>query len=225
VAPQLKTPELTLTGLLLMVIAFALAWVPLVDFVAGILTIIGVIYLWNGRRELGPQHSAEVKVGVLLFVGAIVVAIVGAIVLAAATFSFHINLNSTQPVVTHPPISLGVEIAVAVVLTVAAGLGAACWLKLPYSLADATTRNLLWAAAALDVALGALYAVAEVQAFASLGALFGTGSTSGPVVSPLLAGLLLVVPDLLFLLAYLRVRKRLLDGVFPSAAAVTPRAY
>jgi len=218
--PSKANPKDTITGLLLLVIAFALAWIPFVDFVGGILTLIGLIYLWTGRRELGPVHAGEVKVGVLLLVCGIVLAFAGAIALVAATFSFHISFNGTQPAVTHPPITLALEVVVAVILTAGAALAAACWMRLTYSLADATTRNLLWAAGVLDVVFAALYAVSEVQAFASVSSVFSGGTTSGPLPNPLLVGLLLAVPDLLFLVAYFQVRKRLLEGDFPGAPAV-----
>jgi hypothetical protein len=219
-----RSPDQTITGLLLMIIAFGLAWIPFVDFVGGILALIGLIYLWNGRRELGPAHSAEVKVGMILLLVAIVVGIVGALVLVAATFSFQINLNGTQPLVTHPPVSLALEVAVALALSAASALGAACFVKLPYSLGDPSTRNLLLLGGALEIAFGALYAVSEVQALAAVSSFFSTGtSSSGPLPSPLLLGLLLAVPELIFLFAYYRVRKRLLEGYLPSASAgLTP---
>jgi len=207
-----------------MVIAFALAWIPFVDIVGGILALVGLIYLWNGRPELGPVHSGEVKVGVLLLVVAIVLGIAGAIVFVAATFSFNVTLNGTQPAVTHPPVSLALEAAVAVILTVAAALAAGCWVKLPYSLADPTARKLLLVGGVLEVAFAALYSVSEVQALAAVESVFSTGASSGPLPSPLLVGLLLAVPDLVFLVAYFRIRKRLLDGDFPRAPAVTPFA-
>jgi hypothetical protein len=208
-----------------MVIAFALAWIPFVDIVSGILILVGLIYLWNGRRELGPAHAGEVKVGVILLLVAIVVGIAGAIAFFAATVSFTINLNSTQPLVSHPPVSLALEAALAVILTVAAALVAACWVKLPYSLADPTARKLLLVGGGLEVAFAALYSVSEVQALAAAESVFSTRASAGPLPSPLLLGLLLAVPYLVLLVAYFRVRKRLLDGDVPSAAAVAPYAH
>jgi uncharacterized membrane protein len=220
-----RIPDQTITGLLLMVVAFALAWIPFVDIVGGILALVGLIYLWNGRRELGPVHSDEVKVGVLLLVVAVGVGVAGAIALVAATFSFNVTLNGTQPMVTHPPVSLALEAAVVVILTVAAALGAACLVKLPYSLGDPTARKLLLVGGALEVAFAALYSVSEVQSLAAVESVFGTGASPGPLPSPLLVGLLLGVPDLVFLVAYSRVRKRLLDGDLPRAPAVTPLGH
>jgi hypothetical protein len=207
-----------------MVIAFALAWIPFVDIVSGILILIGLIYLWNGRRELGPVHRAEVKLAVLLLLVGLVVAVTAAIVLVVATFSFHVNLNGTQPLVTHPPVSLALEAAIAVTLAVASALVAVCWVKLPYSLADPTARKLLVVGGALDIGVGTLYAVSEVQALSTASAVFGTVPSPGPLPSPLLLGLLLVIPYLVLLVAYLRIRKRLLEGELPTEPGSTPLA-
>jgi hypothetical protein len=223
-APGPKRPDDTITGLLLMVIAFGLVWIPFVDFVAGILTLIGLIYLWNGRRELGPVHSGEIKVGVFLLVGAIVLGFAGGIVLVAATISFNLTFNGTQATVTHPPVSPALQAGVAVILSVAAALAAACWVKLPYSLADRPARNLLWVGGVLDVAFTALYSVSEVKALASFQSVFSTGASAGPLPNPLLVGLLLAVPDALFLVAYLQIRNRLVAGDLPRVPAVASLA-
>jgi hypothetical protein len=219
-----RIPNQTITGLLLMMLGFALAWIPFVDFVGGILILVGLIYLWSGRTELGRVHSEEVKVGVVLLLVGIVVAVVGAIALFAATFSFNVTFNGTQATVTHPAVSLALQAAVAIVITVGAGLSAACWVKLPFSLADPTARTLLLVGGALEVAFAALYSVSEVQALAAAQSVFSTGPSPGPLPSPLLVGLFLVVPNLVFLLAYFRIRKRLLDGELPRAPGVTPLA-
>jgi hypothetical protein len=207
-----------------MAIAFALAWIPFVDFVSGILILIGLIYLWNGRRELGPVHWAEVKLAVTLFLVGLVVGVTAALVLVVETFSFRVNLNATQPLVTHQPVSLAVEAAIAVMLAVASALVAVCWVKLPYSLADPTARKLLLLGGALEIALGALYAGSEVHALVTVSSVFGTGPSSGPLPSPLLLGLLLVIPYLVFLFAYYRIRKRLLEGDLPTNPGSAPSA-
>jgi len=222
--PVPRSPDQTITGLLLMAIAFGLAWIPFVDFVSGILILIGLIYLWNGRRELGPVHRAEVKLAVILFLVGLVVGVTAALVLVVETFSFRVNLNGTQPLVTHPPVSLALEAALAVTLAVASALVAVCWVKLPYSLADPTARKLLLVGGALEIALGALYAGSEVQALATVSSVFGAGPSSGPLPSPLWLGLLLVIPYLVFLVAYFRIRKRLLEGDLPTTPDSSPSA-
>ena len=219
-----RSPDQTITGLLLMLIAFGLAWIPFVDFVGGILTLVGLIYLWNGRRELGPVHHAEVKVGVLLLVLGIVVALIGAFVLVTATFALSFSFNGTQPLVTHPAPSLALKLAIGATLAVGGALVAACWVKLPYSLADPASRRLLLLAGGLYVAFDALYAAAEIQSLSAFASLFSPGGSPGPLPSPIVVGLLLAVPDLLFVVLYYRVRRRLLDGGFPSAPALASTA-
>jgi hypothetical protein len=222
--PAPRSPDQTITGLLLLGIAFALAWIPFVDFVSGILILIGLIYLWNGRGELGQLHRAEVKLALLLFLVGLVVAVTSAIVLVFATFSFTVNFNSTQPLVTHPRVSLAFEAAIAATLAVASALVAVCWVKLPYSLADPTARKLLVLGGGLDIAFGTLYAVSDVQSVAAASSVFGTGPAPGPLPSPLLVGLLLAIPYLVFLVAYLRIRKRLLEGNLPMEPGLTSSA-
>ncbi len=215
------SPTQTITGLMLMIVAFALSWIPIADVVGGILTLIGLVYLWNGRRELGAAHRGEVKLGVLLFVMALVVGVAGAVALVVATISFNFSVanNGTAPTLAHTAPSLGLEVAVGALVTVAAALIAACWVKLPYSLADPSARRLLLVAGALEVIVTAVYAAAEIHAFATLASVYSLGGSSGPWPDPTLVGLLLVAPYLLFLVAYRRIRKRLIAGD-PSMAAV-----
>ena len=53
----------TRTGLLLAIIGFALAWIPFAGGVGGLILLIGVVFLWLGRRGFGADHHRNVTAG------------------------------------------------------------------------------------------------------------------------------------------------------------------
>jgi hypothetical protein len=210
--PVRRSPTQTVTGLLCMLLGFLLLWVPYVDLVGGILVFVGLIYLWVGRRELGPAHAREVVIGGALVVSAIVAATVAVTALVLATFRTALTLNGTQPSVSIPPLTTGELAVVVAALLAAIVLISLAYLALVYSLADRASRLLLWFAVALAIASGAADVAVEASALASLGAPSGFVALGGLSRESTLVGLLEVGPDVLFFAAYLRVRRRLLRG-------------
>lgn len=226
-APVPSTPH-THTGLLLMIIGFAIGWIPYVSIVAGIVIIVGLVFLWMGRGEFGGAHWRDVHVGMacillafLLEVGAAVV-FVGAVVSAA---------NTAGETVQQIGATFRSDLtALFVVTLVATTLGALGYLWLPYSLTDRTSRLLLWTALVADVAISvAVVAIMLPEISSAIStATSGSSVNTGPILAlqtrATLLGALGFVPYMMFFAAYYRVRKRLVAGTPPAPPRPAPVA-
>jgi hypothetical protein len=204
--------ERTRTGLLLMAIGFGLGWIPYVSIVGGLLAFIGIIFFWIGRRGFGSRHHEYVLAGCLCVLVALLVAFAAGIWIAASVASAVAPAGqSLQGLGNAIRNALEGFIVAAVVAGVLGSLG---YLLLPYALADRTSRALLWGGSALSITISALlYAVLWPQLSSAIGqATSGTTFNAAPVqdleLRETLFGALQFFPDMMFLVAYLRVRRR-----------------
>ena len=203
--------ERTVTGLLLLVIGFALIWIPYVAFVADLIVLIGIIFLILGRHAYGPVHHRNVVVGGVLFLVTIVAAVGLAIWFAAALIGQLVtNINSVN-VATG---ALQNDFAVLFIGTAVLGVvGSFVRVIMPYALADRTTTLLLWTGFALSVAvsilvLAILYPqIANAISQSTSGTQFNPGPLNSLQTTSTLLGLLNIVPSLLFAWAYYRARE------------------
>jgi len=222
--------ERTDTGLLLLVIGFALIWIPYVAFVADLIVLIGIIFLILGRRAYGPDHHRNVVVGGVLFLITVVAAIGLAIWFAAALVGQLVsNLNSVN-VATG---ALQNDFAVLFIGTAILGVvGAFVRVIMPYALADRTTTILLWAGFALSVAVSVLVLailypqIASAITQSTSGTQFNPGPLTSLQTTSTLLGLLNVVPSLLFAWAYYRAREEAIRRQGgPASAPPSARPY
>ena len=63
-----RTRERANTGMLLMIVAFALFWVPYVQDLGSLLAFIGIIFLWFGRKAFDEPFRRWVVRGIVLVV-------------------------------------------------------------------------------------------------------------------------------------------------------------
>jgi len=203
--------ERTVTGLLLLVIGFALIWIPYVAFVADLIVLIGIIFLILGRHAYGPVHHRNVVIGGVLFLVTIVAALGLAIWFAAALIGQLVTNINTVNVATG---ALQNDFAVLFIGTAILGVvGSFVRVILPYALADRTTTLLLWTGFALSVAvsiliLAILYPqIASAISQSTSGTEFNPGPLNSLQTTSTLLGLLNIVPSLLFAWAYYRARE------------------
>ena len=207
----------TRTGLLLLAIGFGIGWIPVVSFLGGILALIGVILLLLGRHGFGEAHHRNVVVGLLLLFVAFIATL-------AVTAIFIGSLLSTARTPGATLSSIGSTLrgelqGLFLALVVIGILGSLAQVLLPYALADATDRWLLWTAfflgAAISVLIG-VFVLGQVDA-AVASATAGTTYNPGPIQDlqnqDTLLGAAKVLPDLLLAYAYYRIYVRV--GTIP----------
>ncbi len=67
----------TLTGMLMLVIAALIAWIPFAGFIGGIVGLIGGVLVYVGRDPFGADHVRNVTLALIFFVVGITVTIFG----------------------------------------------------------------------------------------------------------------------------------------------------
>ncbi|MFZ0831023.1 MAG: zinc ribbon domain-containing protein [Thermoplasmata archaeon] len=208
-----RARDRTRTGLLLMIIAFAILWIPYVGDIGSLMGLIGVVFRFLGRTGFTDLHhrlatlgSAAVLVALLLGIG-VVIWFVAAVVSAA-----------TAPGETL--VALGAAfrsdlVTLFVVVLVTSGIGGLGYVALPYALADRTTRIVLWVAFGASLLIAILnFAILWPEiSNAIVAATSGVSPTSAPITAldgkSTLLGTLQVGPDLMFLLAYYQTRAQI----------------
>ncbi len=200
-----SSPSQTVSGLRLLIVGFGIAWIPFVGFVGGILALVGLVHVWNGRRELPAPHPSYVLAAVICLLLGIVGTIGG--VLAVGVAGGFTTLLVTLPWVVAGGGAIGL---LAVVLLV-------------YAAADRPSRGLLWAGFGAGVAV--TFVLAWIESRLILG-IIGTSSSLGPgadLTSLLgVSYLLEAIPFAIFAVAYYLVRDRLVDEGVAAPRLPTP---
>jgi len=219
-----RAQERTKTGLLLMIVAFALLWIPFVSSLGELIALIGVVFLWLGRNGFDPSHSRNVLLGGACVVLGLLIAIgvgiwfAGAIVAEAASPG-----QSLSQLGTLLQSDLGVLFVVGLAT---AGLTAIAYVLLPYALSDPTSRILLFSAAVLTVAISAIQVavlfpqISNAVAQATSGSSINTGPITALQDESVLLATAQILPDMMFLWAYYRTRARTFPNQ-PSGAGPT----
>jgi hypothetical protein len=199
--------ENTRTGLLWSSIGFALLWIPFVGLVGGLLALIGLIYLFLGRRELSAAHHRWVLLGTGLFLAGLAATVIAIGVLVWLEFQVV-----PPPNLLAPPAMIGPGLARELLLAaaVAAALGIVGLLSrvlLVYALAGRSTRRLLWVAFAGGVVLAVLAVPLTARILTAGAAAYGAFSAYSTTTD--LLSVAQAVPLLMFAWAYYRVRATL----------------
>jgi len=204
-----KARDRTVSGLSLLIVAFALGWIPYVSILGGLIALIGLILLFLGRWGFDDRHHAFVLGGIvflfLMIVAEFFIAIgfVEAVVGDAQTTSSLSGLTSTVQS------QIDAFLIATAVVGILAGLA---HVLIPYGLADRQTQALLWAAFAFQVAISVvvLALLLPMVNSAVSQALSGTTFDQGPLndldATSAVYGTLNVVPSVVFAWAYYRAR-------------------
>ncbi len=211
-----------------MIVAFGLLWIPYLSDVGGLLALIGVIFLFLGRRGFDKSHrwwviagGACVVTAILLILG-VTVWFLGSIVTVASQQN-----GSVQAVGAQLQSGLGVLFAVGLFSGALVSFG---YLALPYGLSDRASRLMMWGAFALTVTISILVFLTLHPLIDSAIVQSTSGSTinTGPVHALDNRSAFLqtaqVFPDLIFLWAYYRTRSRIFNPAPPGGGAEGPNS-
>lgn len=212
----------TRTGLTLMIVAFALLWIPYVSILGSLLDLIGVVFLFLGRHGFTPRHARGVTVGAALYGVSLLLGVVAALSFAAWIVS-AVSTPGTSIAQAGQLLRSALH-GLLVVGVVGSTLAALAYVACGFALADGRTRGILVAAAAARIAVSlGLYLVFWPRIDAAI-----AQATRGSTVdlAPVLAvqsqeavwGALAIVPYLLFLWAYVRLRAGLDRSLEPPRA-------
>jgi hypothetical protein len=210
----------TQTGLLVMIVAFGLLWIPYVSDLGELLVVVGLVYLYLGRFGFTEAHWRRVLAGTGCVVLSLLIGIGAGIWFAGSLLSAAMSPNeSLSAIVATIQADLVWLFGVAVVTSILASIG---YLTLPYALADPDSRFLLWCAFALNVAVVLfIFFIVEPQISAAIAAATTGGTLNpGPVTAlqtrEALLGTIYLGPNALFLWAYYRIRERVFEAAAPS---------
>ncbi len=182
----------TNTGLLLIAIGFFIGWVPFVGIVGGIIELIGAILVILGRMAFGPRHARNVIWSIIIWVIGIVVGVVAVFV---AIFMAIANRGGGAP----PP-SFANSFAGDFFGAIAVGVAIAsiAYILFIYELEQTNGRILLFLGYALNL-------VSYLVTYLLL---------SGNTLS--VFGLVALAPGVVFGIAYLLARQRIVHGEIPG---------
>jgi hypothetical protein len=201
----------TRLGLLLMIFAFGLLWIPLVSDLGELLALIGIVFLWLGRHAYGNDHRRNVILGSACVALGFLIAVLVGIWLVDSLLTSVAPGQSASSFDSVFQSDLGV---VFVVGFLTSALTALAYVVLPWALADRTSRVLLLVAGALTVVISAVTASILLPQVSSAVAQATSGSTidSGPIVALQNESSLLMtaqlLPDALFVWSYYRTRQQ-----------------
>jgi len=213
----------TQTGLLLLIIGLLLAPIPYVNYVGGILAIVGAILVILGREVFGLRHSRFVIASLIIY-------LIGLGIVFINAFGFGFSLATAA---FSNPNSIGQAVIDAfnqflIVLVIGGAVTGIAVLLFTYALQNSTGRILLWTGFASNLAVGILifYIISgEVTSELQPGTSSGTS-----VISILLAlqgqiqvlSLLNLVPAVMSATAFYLVRSRINHGELPQAPGPAP---
>lgn len=203
--------ERTSSGLLLMMIGVGIAWIPYISEVGGLLTFIGIILMFMGRHGYGDRHHNFVLGGCGLILLALVIAVIIVISFASSVLSAASTPGETTAQIgaLFQADLQGLFYTLAFV-GILSDLGQ---LLLVYGIADPTSKIILWTALALSWILALIVLTFVLGQLSAAVAQATSGSTinTAPITAlqsqETLLGTVQVVPDILFVYAYYRIRE------------------
>ncbi|MDE1822593.1 MAG: hypothetical protein KGI98_17290, partial [Euryarchaeota archaeon] len=216
-APITRDQDRTSTGLLLMVIGFALAWVPYINAIAGLLALIGIILVFLGRRGYDARHHQYVVVGGVLYA----ISFLGIVVLTLGLVaSLASDLTASGPSSGGSSVgqALSGDLSTFFIGAVVLGaIGALANVMVVYGLSDRQTRWLLWAGFVSGIVTSVIVLLFVLPMMQAAIAQATSGSTIDPTPinnlrnTASLYGAVSVVSSLFFAWAYLRARREALS--------------
>jgi hypothetical protein len=212
--------ERTRTGLHFMIFGFAFVWIPYVSVLGGLLIIIGVVFLWLGRRAYGQVNRRFVVRGCTCVVLSLLLSFLAALVFVGAVVDSAATGGATVPGVGA---ALRSDLNALLISTlVTSTIGALGYVLLVYGLAGTPVRRLLWVGFGLSIALSVVtYAIVWPQistaiAQATSGSTINVGPVNDLRVRLSLWGSLQFIPGVVFLYSYYRVRRGTFGSQGPS---------
>lgn len=196
----------TKTGLLLLMIAALISWVPLIGLVGGVVALIGALLIILAREVFGREHDRNVILSIILFFTGIAVSVVGYIGLFFSALS---GIGNPGGAIAQPSFTIW-----SVVLLIGGGVTGLSEVFFTYALQVRNGRILLWTAYASSIVLSI------VNLLLILPLLAGGGLSLYPTLS--LTGLLAVAPAVLYGVAFYLARERIVRREIPPPITLQP---
>lgn len=183
-----------------------ISWVPFVNFVGGIVILIGAILVIVGREAFGHEHDRNVIIAIIIFVVGIGVAIVAFFVaLLTAISTAGTGFTTGQPTIF------------SLVGLVAGAVFGIAEVIFTYALQNSNGRILLWSAYILSLVLGTVNAIIVQPLITSTGGL--AIFTSGLF---LLTDLLALPAAVIYGLTFYMAHQRIVHGEIPPRPTQQP---
>ncbi|MCL5252663.1 MAG: zinc ribbon domain-containing protein [Candidatus Thermoplasmatota archaeon] len=210
----------TKNGLLLMIIGFLLQWIPVIQDIAALISLTGVIFVVLGRNAFGRKHASYVVAAVIIYIvgffSTIILAFSFASAISAAAYSS--SSSSAASIISAFNDLLWGSLIIAVVIGISV-------VMLPYQLESAGGRIFLWVTFAVQIALGVIIIAVIGPEISSAVRL--TFSTSPPELLSMLnlenslnnLRLLSVISSVMLAIAYYIPWKRIDTGMIPADVA------
>jgi hypothetical protein len=208
--PQVvKARRDTKTGLMLILIGLGLDWIPYIKDVAGLISLVGILFLFVGRWGFTKRHHDYVVAGGVLLLISFIAAIAIGAALALAIFQAASQMGST-------PQTLASSIDSTIQDTIIAGvivavLTSVAQLLMVWEIADSTARWLLILGLGASFVVGIVIAAIELPLLATAVQTATSGSmvNAGPINNLEnqinVYGLLTVFPSAISAYAYYRI--------------------
>lgn len=204
-----RAQERARTGMRLTLAAFALLWIPYLQYLGSLLAFVGLIFLWFGRKAFDEPFRRGVVRGVgLVVLGLAVLVYVTILYVSQAVDAANTYGETVAQLGAAIQSGLVVLILGSLLSTVLVSIG---YVALPYGRADRISRPLLWGAFTMAIALSVLQAsilwpqVSTAVASATSGGVVNLGPVQTLQFESLELGLLQIIPDLTFFYAYYRI--------------------
>jgi hypothetical protein len=221
----LKARRDTKTGLMLIMIGLGLSWIPYIKDVAGLISLVGILFLFVGRWGFTKRHHDYVVAGGVLLLLSFIAAIVIGAALALAIFQTASQTGSTpQTLASSIDSTIRDTIYAGVIVAV---LSAVAQLLMVWEIADSTARTLLILGLVASFVVGLIIAAIELPLLANAvqSATSGSMVNAGPINNLEnqinLYGLLTVFPSAISAYAYYRIWRSIDED---SAAPFVPGA-
>ena len=210
----------TKTGVSLLGSAFVLSWIPWIEFLAGFLMLVGIVYVFVGRKAFGSDHTRNVYNATVLFI-------------AAALGSAYMGVVSIQTGVSlfSPGAANAVGSWTSTIVygsLVVFALRAYALLLIPFALGKPLVRAYLFGAVCAYLVVGILYVWTFSQALDGAVITAFSRNDTGPLlaVAQRMDGwrYMFAIPSIFLAGAYYMVWRRINRGELPVAAVPAPVA-
>ncbi len=172
------------TGLVLLLVGVLLAWIPYVDLLGAALILVGVLFVYAGRRGFGPAHERSARRGAELFFVALIVGALAVAVFVGVAFDDAFSSGATLAHVVS-----AIDLDLLVFVPVIVGLATVLRLGMVYlvsEIAGPRGRRWLWAGFAVGLVLSvatAAVVLTHLPTVTSSGATVTTDDGSKATVS------------------------------------------
>lgn len=203
----------TITGLLLLAIGTAIAWVPIVKYLGLILNFVGVILIFLNRKEFNSRHSTYVVLSIVIYVTSFITVFYSSSTTTVVGSYYSSGLAQKETLIMN---QLKGEIIAAVLSAI---IGSIAYFFITIALQDALGKLLLAcgliSSFIIELLMGSILydSISTIVNNAFSGVTYNSAPIKSLINNLTVLSLLGIIPDILFAVAYLRLRSVLDDEI------------